>query len=96
MSFTAANEPRPAMTARGGANVTYTGGEYSPTYPTCKIWVGSVGDLKLLMADGTTVTFDQVPSNTMLEGIMATKIYEVAGPGTATGTEASELIAFWG
>jgi hypothetical protein len=52
-----------------------------------QIWVGGVGDVKVDMINGDTVTFAAVPAGTLLP-VQARKVY-------STGTTATNLVAFY-
>lgn len=51
------------------------------------VFVGGTGNLVVIMADGTTVTFTAVPAGTLLP----IRISQVK----ATGTTATEIVALW-
>ena len=89
MTFSTANQPRPAMIARGGEAVVISSTDHSCTFPTCKIWAQTGGNIKVQMADDTDVTFLGVADATMLDGVMAKKVYKV-------GTTAQGMVVLWG
>ena len=56
------------------------------SYDAC-LYIGTGGDVKLTAADGTTVTFSNVPSGTFMP-VAARRIW-------STGTTASDIVALW-
>lgn len=56
-------------------------------FPTCRsLYIGVTGDLSVLMADGSTGTFGQVPV-----GIFPIQVQRV----NDTGTDADEIVALY-
>jgi hypothetical protein len=56
-------------------------------FVTRALYVGSVGDVKVAMADSGEVTFVAVPTGTTLP-IRVKKVF-------ATGTDATDIVALW-
>lgn len=57
------------------------------SYPTTGVWVGTGGDLEVVMLAGNTVIYPNVPSGVILP-IRITMV-------VSTNTTASDLVAMW-
>lgn len=72
--------------AHNGAEITPSDSE-DLSYTTRAIYVGTIGDLSVVMAGGQTVTLANVLGGTILP-IAVTKVLN-------SGTDATDLVAFW-
>jgi hypothetical protein len=71
----------------GGEAIVITSGDHALTYASRALWVGSGGDVKVDMLDGTALTFLGVSEGTLLP-IRISKVY-------SSGTTASNMVAVW-
>ena len=89
MGFTTADQPRPAMMARGGEAVDISSTDHTCAFPAHSLYARTSGDVKVLMVDGTDVTFVGIPNQTKLDNVSFTKVYK-------TGTTADGMVVLWG
>jgi hypothetical protein len=66
--------------ATGAAVVAPNDATDLPIAPTRALYVGTTGDLKVNMADGTTVSFVAIPAGTVLP-IAVTRVFATGQPG---------------
>jgi hypothetical protein len=74
------------QSAVSAAGVTTADGSDLPIAPTRALYVGVAGDVKVDMADGTTVTFKNAPA-----GVLPVSVKRVY----ATGTAATNILALY-
>jgi hypothetical protein len=67
--------------ATGGVAVAPNDNSDLPTAPTRALYIGTTGDLKVNMADGTTVSFVAIPAGTVLP-ISVTRVFATGQPGS--------------
>jgi hypothetical protein len=73
--------------AVGAEAVDISADDDTPTKPSKGLWVGGVGNVKVDLADGSTVTFTAVQAGTLLP-VQVTKVYK-------TGTTATAMVFLW-
>lgn len=84
MAFATRHETGPAI---GAASVTPNDGADLAKIPTRGLWIGGAGNVKVDMADGTTVTFVGATAGSILP-VQVKRVY-------ATGTTATSITALY-
>ena len=69
------------------AEVTFTAGAWVATHVTRGLYIGTGGDVTVVMAGGGTITYANVPSGYVLSA----RVLQVL----ESGTDASDLVALW-